>query len=52
MAGVPCRRPVIGYQADIDRIGRREVRQFFNQHYVPGNLVVAIAGDVTAEQVG
>lgn len=41
---------MIGFQQDIDRIGRREVQEFFESHYGPDRLVVAIAGDVKPEQ--
>lgn len=45
------RRPVIGYREDIEGIGRREVGEFFKRHYGPGNMTVAIVGDVSPDQV-
>lgn len=45
------RRPVIGYEADIQGLGRREVASFFAQHYGPSALTVSIAGDVRPEEV-
>ena len=45
------RRPVIGYKEDIEGIGRREVGEFFKRHYGPGNMTVAIVGDVSPDQV-
>lgn len=45
------KRPVIGYEIDIQRLGRREVAQFFNQHYGPSSVTVAVVGDVTPEQI-
>lgn len=45
------RRPVIGYQEDIDRVGRREVDAFFREHYGPSSLTIAIVGDCTPSQV-
>ena len=47
----PCRRPVIGFAEDLQRIGRREVQQFFQQHYGPQALTIAVAGDVKPEEV-
>lgn len=36
------RRPVIGYPEDIERVGRREVQAFFQRHYGPSNLTIAV----------
>ncbi len=47
----PYKRPVIGYQADIDGLGRDNVEQFFQAYYVPNNLTIAIAGDVYPDKV-
>ena len=46
-----CRRPVIGFQRDIEAFGRREVQDFFGRHYGPRNLTIAIVGDVDPSQV-
>lgn len=40
------RRPVIGFADDIQRLGRREVQDFFQRHYGPQSLTIAVAGDV------
>ena len=45
------RRPVIGYEADIQRLGRREVASFFAEHYGPAALTVAVVGDVRPSEV-
>ncbi len=37
---------MIGFADDIARLGRREVQAFFQQHYGPQNLTIAVAGDV------
>ncbi|NJL86438.1 MAG: insulinase family protein [Leptolyngbyaceae cyanobacterium SM1_1_3] len=47
----PYGRPVIGYEADLYRASRQDVRTFFDTHYVPGNLVAAVVGDVEAAEV-
>ncbi|MDJ0591038.1 MAG: pitrilysin family protein [Pleurocapsa sp. MO_226.B13] len=47
----PYKRPVIGYQEDIENLTRENVRQFFQTYYAPNNLTIAIAGDVDPEEV-
>lgn len=47
----PYRRPVIGYQEDIENLTRENVRDFFDTHYVPSNLTVGIVGDVDPKEV-
>eukprot|EP00803_Ostreobium_quekettii_P003249 evm.model.scf_709EXC.7 EVM.evm.TU.scf_709EXC.7 scf_709EXC:50963-59351(+) len=45
------RRPIIGVPEDLDSLGRREVTDFFAQHYQPCNATIAIVGDVDPGQV-
>lgn len=47
----PYRRPVIGYTQDIQNLSRSDVQKFFDTHYVPSNLTVAVVGDVKASEV-
>lgn len=47
----PYRRPVIGYEADLYGATREDIQTFFDQYYVPNNLVIAIVGDVDPAQV-
>jgi predicted Zn-dependent peptidase len=47
----PYRRPVIGYDADIRNLRRQDVAAFFERYYGPGNLTVAIVGDVDPAEV-
>ena len=47
----PYKRPVIGYQDDIDGLTRENVKDFFQTYYAPNNLTIAIAGDVEPERV-
>lgn len=37
--------PVIGYQADLNKLTLEQCREFFKNYYQPGNAVVTIAGD-------
>ena len=47
----PYKRPVIGYEEDINNLTRDNVREFFQAYYAPNNLTIAIAGDVDPEEV-
>ncbi len=47
----PYRRPVIGYDEDIRNLSPADVKQFFDTHYVPSNLTIAVVGDVNPNQV-
>jgi len=47
----PYRRPVIGYTEDIKNLTRSDVQKFFETHYVPSKLTVAVVGDVKASEV-
>lgn len=47
----PYRRPVIGYDEDIRNLTREDVQQFFDTHYVPSKLTMAVVGDVKSAEV-
>jgi predicted Zn-dependent peptidase len=47
----PYKRPVIGYPEDIRNLTRQDVQDFFETHYSPNNLTVAIVGDVDTSEV-
>ncbi len=47
----PYRRPVIGFDQDIRNLTRPDVQQFFNTHYTPNNLTIAVVGDVNPPEV-
>jgi predicted Zn-dependent peptidase len=47
----PYKRPVIGYNRDINGLSRKNVEQFFQTYYSPNNLTIAIAGDVYPDEV-
>ena len=49
--GHPYRRPVIGFEEDIDALSVADVTAFFDTHYGPANLTAAIVGDVDIDQV-
>ena len=41
----PFGRPVIGLPKDLKNPSPRRVMEFYRQHYVPGNMIIALAGD-------
>ncbi len=47
----PYRRPVIGYNEDIRNLTREDVQKFFETHYVPSELTMAVVGDVDPAKV-
>ena len=47
----PYGRPVIGWESEIRRLTTDKVLAFYRRHYVPGNAMLIVAGDVTADQV-
>ncbi|NJK40363.1 MAG: insulinase family protein [Acaryochloridaceae cyanobacterium SU_2_1] len=47
----PYQRPVIGYEEDLRNLTRKNVTDFFETYYGPGNLTIAIVGDVEPKQV-
>ena len=49
--GHPLGRPILGTEERIAAATRASVRSFYRRHYVPGNLVVAVAGNVRHDDV-
>ncbi len=47
----PYRQPTVGYMSDLQSFSREDAERFFKTYYVPENMIVAIVGDVDAEQV-
>lgn len=47
----PYRNPVVGWASDITATTIADTRKFFETWYVPSNMTIAIAGDVTAEKM-
>ncbi|HEY9873153.1 MAG TPA: pitrilysin family protein [Candidatus Obscuribacterales bacterium] len=47
----PYHRPVIGYMEDLQKLRRPDVQQFFDTHYVPSKLTMAVVGDVNPAEV-
>jgi predicted Zn-dependent peptidase len=43
-------RPAVGYMADLQEFSATDAEKFFKTHYIPRNMVVAVAGDVKASE--
>jgi len=50
-AGHPLGRPVLGTEETIRTFTRKNIIEFINTHYVPQNVVIALAGKVEHEKV-
>jgi predicted Zn-dependent peptidase len=50
--GDPLGRTVLGTVETVSSISRDQVRRFWKQHYIPGNFVVAAAGNVEHDALG
>lgn len=47
----PYGNPLIGHMSDMENYSREAAQRFFNKHYTPGNMTLAIVGDVEPETV-
>ncbi len=47
----PYRNPPGGWPSDIPNLRRAQAQALFERYYVPGNITVAIVGDVTVAEV-
>ncbi len=47
----PYGRPVIGWDEEIQQIGRQEAIDFYTHHYAPNNAMLVVAGDVEPMEV-
>src|SRR5271168_2142315 len=47
----PYHRPTVGWMSDLNSFSATDAKKFFDQYYVPANMVVAVAGDVKASEI-
>lgn len=47
----PYQRPVIGWEETVRSFSREKVLEFYHAHYVPENMVLSVAGDMTEPQL-
>jgi len=50
-AANPYHRPTVGYASDLQSFSATDASEFFRQHYVPSNMVIALVGDLDPAQV-
>ncbi len=43
-------RPTIGWMSDLNTFSATDAQRFFDEYYIPSNMVVAIVGDVKASE--
>jgi predicted Zn-dependent peptidase len=46
----PYHRPTIGWMADLNSFSATDAQHFFDEYYIPSNMVVAVVGDIKASQ--
>ena len=44
-------KPVIGWMSEVRQLTRQDALGFYAAHYEPGNAILVVAGDVTADEV-
>ena len=47
----PYGQPIVGWMEDLTRITPAELRAFYDAYYVPGNAIIAAAGDFKAPEL-
>lgn len=47
----PLGRPVIGRSEVVKRLGREDITDYLYQHYIPGEVIISIAGDIKRKGV-
>jgi len=48
-AAHPYHRPTAGWMSDLNYFSATDAQKFFQEYYVPSNMVVAVVGDINAE---
>src|SRR6202044_82337 len=46
----PYRRPNVGWESEISQVTATEASAFHAKYYVPGNIVIAVVGDVKSAE--
>jgi len=49
-AAHPYHRPTVGWMSDLNHFSATDAQKFFDEYYVPANMVVAVAGDIKPAQ--
>src|SRR5882672_4332107 len=46
----PYHRPTVGWMSDLNSFSATDAQKFFDQYYIPSNMVIAVVGDVKASE--
>jgi predicted Zn-dependent peptidase len=46
----PYGRPTIGWLSDLNTFSATDAQRFFDRHYLPSNMVIAVVGDIDPQQ--
>jgi len=46
----PYHRPTVGWMADLNSFSASDAQKFFDEYYVPANMVIAVAGELKVSQ--
>lgn len=46
----PYHRPTIGWMSDLNTFSATDAQKFFDEYYVPSNMVVTVVGDIRAAE--
>jgi len=46
----PYHRPTVGWMSDLNSFSATDAQKFFDEYYVPSNMVVSVVGDVKASE--
>ncbi|MGC2194084.1 MAG: pitrilysin family protein, partial [Terriglobales bacterium] len=46
----PYHRPTVGWMSDLNSFSATDAQKFFDEYYIPSNMVIAVVGDVKASQ--
>jgi predicted Zn-dependent peptidase len=47
----PYHRPTVGWTSDLNSFSATDAQKFFDEYYIPSNMVVAVVGDVKASEM-
>lgn len=47
----PLGRPIIGRAEVIKRLGREDITNYLHEHYIPGEVIISIVGDIKQVEV-
>jgi len=46
----PLAHPIIGYKDTVENMQTKDLKKYYKKHYIPSNLILSFAGDITMEK--